>query len=930
MRDQRHDAATGIGRRGFEPHGVADCFRRSHRLDGLDKSFRGFNRLRAEIRNGFDVAACISTAAAGVLLSTAGWIMAFASTPRRGILGGGFVGVGVLLVYFLNALLWPIGQILFLDLRLLVPAVAIALSFSMVAGWLMQLDAASPLALPTAATLAFGMMLSHFLATAGTTIAPDGDPVAVMGNFDRQSMMTAVVAASIAIIGAALILSFHSQILARATGRDKRVMAAALAALRFSEAHHRASVELSPQIPWVADADGNVIEIAPRWGELVGLPPDRALGTGWAEAVHPEDLPRVQQLWQAVTENNEEQGADTRYRVRLKDGTYCWFRAVARPRRTATGEIIAWYGSLEDIHKQVNAELALRESEERYRLASRATNDVIWDWSAETNCIAWAGAFAEMFGYPDPGEATPLVWWLERVHADDRDRVWSAQVSSIADDHCDQWDHEYRFRTASGEFIHVYSRGHILRDDTGRTSRAVGSIMDITTHKRREHDLQWTAHHDPLTKLPNRALYAQRLDAAIAWSRQHGGCVSLVVVDLNNFKMLNDSYGHSVGDAALREVANRLSAAVPTEGTVARLGGDEFAIILPALAICDQGAGAVHAVLSALSKPFTAEGRQVDLTLSGGAAIWPLHAENAEDLLRSADLALYAAKADGIGATLIFKPEMRHAAEHRQQMLAVAKTALEHCRVVPFYQAKVCLRTGRIEGFEALLRWHDEDGILKGPAEIAAAFEDGEISVQLTDHIMDGIVRHCVEWEAQGVPYGRIAFNVTSSDFRRGNLAERVLEKVRTAGLCPTKLEIEVTETVFLGRLGTRVDGALSKLRAAGVTVALDDFGTGYASLTHLQQFHVDVLKIDRSFVARLPDDTGSGAAIVNAVLGLAQSLGIKTVAEGVETVEQAEYLCARGCDAGQGYLFSRAVEAHRVPELLARSPSPSRVSSGT
>jgi diguanylate cyclase (GGDEF)-like protein/PAS domain S-box-containing protein len=867
---------------------------------------------------GFDAKTSIASGAAGILLSTAGWVVAFACSTERGVFGGALVGTGLLAAHFLDTAALKVAGTISYDIGLITLSISIGLFLAAASGWLMQRNPISPLALPTAFTLAISILLFHFVAMAGITIKPTAGALDARRFLDRNAITTVVIVASTAIIAAALALSF--QRVAKATGRERSAMAMALAALRTSEAHHRASVELNPQIPWVADANGNVIEIAPRWGELVGASADRALGTGWADVVHPEDLPGVQQTWKAVTESGRPDGADTRYRIKVKDGGYRWFRVVARPRVAPNGGIIAWYGSLEDIDDQVKAELALRDSEERYRLASRATNDVIWDWSADTTRITWAGAFSKVFGYTDfQGGDTPLAWWRERIHPDDRDRVWSDQVAAITDRGRDHWDHEYRFLRADGEYINVYSRGYLQRDASGRTKRVVGSIMDITVHKRREEELQWSANHDPLTGLPNRALYAERLEAAIAQSRSYGGQVALVVADLNNFKTLNDTLGHAVGDAALREVAQRLCGNVPSGSTVARLGGDEFAIILPDLADRDAGVDMAAAILKRISKPLEVDGRNVEMSLSAGIATYPVDAETAEDLLRSADLALYAAKSDVMRTIKAFIPQMRHAAEHRQRMLDMARTALDNNRVQPFYQAKVCLRTAHIVGFEALLRWRDEEGYLRGPAEIAAAFEDADLAVRLTDCIVDGIHDDCLRWQTLGIEYGRIAFNVTSADFRRGDLADRVLEKVRKAGLSAASLELEVTESVFLDGVGRQVDETLAKLRAAGMTVALDDFGTGYASLTHLQQFPVDVLKIDRSFVARLTDVNGSGGAIVNAVLGLAKSLGIKTVAEGVETSEHAEYLRAKGCDMGQGYLFSKPVGAAFVPGLLSR-----------
>jgi EAL domain-containing protein (putative c-di-GMP-specific phosphodiesterase class I) len=285
--------------------------------------------------------------------------------------------------------------------------------------------------------------------------------------------------------------------------------------------------------------------------------------------------------------------------------------------------------------------------------------------------------------------------------------------------------------------------------------------------------------------------------------------------------------------------------------------------------------------------------------------------------LKNADTALYAAKSAGRGGLMVFRPEMRAEVQKRSSMVALARDAVNEDRIEPFYQPKVDLRTGAVSGFEALLRWRDIHGKLQNPVQIAAAFEDLEVACGISDRILERTVQDCRRWLDKGVEFGHVAINAAAAEFRRDNFAERVLEQLQKADVPTRRFQLEVTETVFLGRGAEHVERALKLLSAEGVTIALDDFGTGYASLQHLKQFPVDVIKIDQSFVRDLGNGMGD-AAIIEAVLKLGQSLGIRTVAEGIETQAQQDHLRRGGCDYGQGYLYSKAVAASRVPQLIS------------
>lgn len=694
-------------------------------------------------------------------------------------------------------------------------------------------------------------------------------------------------------------------------------MASLIGALQSSQEHYRHSVDLSPQIPWISDPDGSLIELSPRWSAMTGLGMKESLGTGWAVALHPDDLPGVQAIWHHALDMG--QPAETRYRLRQKDGTYRWYRARAVPRLDGDGRVMLWYGSLEDIDDQVSAERALQESEERYRLASLASNDIILDVSLVEDRIEWGGAAATIFGYDVILNGTSRRWWIERIHPEDRAAVLG-RFRHLADAGLPQWTQEFRFRAADRSWLNLVARGHVVRDGEGVPVRLIGTLQDVTARTRYEDKLRWAAHYDSLTSLPNRVLFAERLEEALRQARGDGRVarhVGLIVLDVDRFKWVNDSLGHDAGDALLREIAVRMTGRVSFDATVARLGGDEFAIILPGLDRAEVEEGMFEALFADLAGPMVHDGRQIEVSLSAGSALAFADGESSEELHKSADLALYAAKNEGMGHICAFRRDMRDEALNRRQMLSDAQAALREDRIMPFYQPKVSLRTGLCVGFEALLRWRDHQGV-QSPAGIRAAFDDPGLSVQLTDRMLDRVIADMRVWQDRGVAFQSVAVNGSAGDFMRGDFAERILERLHKAGLSPCCIELEVTETVFLGQLAEVVSTALNTLSRAGVTIALDDFGTGYASLTHLKQFPVDTLKIDRSFVSTLGMVDSEDAAIVGAVIDLASSLDIRTVAEGIETPEQLAQLMVKGCDVGQGYLFGHPMGAAQVAELMS------------
>jgi diguanylate cyclase (GGDEF)-like protein/PAS domain S-box-containing protein len=449
------------------------------------------------------------------------------------------------------------------------------------------------------------------------------------------------------------------------------------------------------------------------------------------------------------------------------------------------------------------------------------------------------------------------------------------------------------------------------------SSRVLIVARDITHQKASEDHAVWMANHDPLTQLPNRVVLQDRLEQVSAGAADLAGA-ALLVLDIDNFKMINDTLGHDAGDALLCAFAARLRKAVRSDDLIARLGGDEFAILLQARTDAEVQAAA-DKIYAELHQPFVHDGRLIECNASIGACFSPRDGRERSELMKAADIALYSAKSGGRGQLKIFRSSMRNAFQSRNSMLSLARIALASNDVLPYYQPKVGLRTGAIVGFEALLRWRDPGGRLRLPDKLHAAFDDPVLSRTISDRIIDQSLADIRAWLDRGIDFGHVAINVAAAEFRSGHFDEALLAKLAASDIPSSALQIEVTETVLLGRGADHVERALRRLRAAGLRIALDDFGTGYASLAHLMHFPVDALKIDKSFI-RAIGRNGDAEAITRTIINLGHSLDIEIIAEGVEHPEQEMYLVGHGCQTGQGYLYSRAVPAETVPQMLAGS----------
>jgi diguanylate cyclase (GGDEF)-like protein/PAS domain S-box-containing protein len=476
----------------------------------------------------------------------------------------------------------------------------------------------------------------------------------------------------------------------------------------------------------------------------------------------------------------------------------------------------------------------------------------------------------------------------------------------------DESENEEQVTDATGRIRHVITRKGIVRLE--RTEYLVASVTDISASREAEAQNRHMAFHDPLTGLPNRRLFEVKLDECLR-DVAGGKQLAVLVLDLDGFKSVNDTHGHAVGDRALRAFASKVSAILRSDDLMARIGGDEFAIIMPGIGSPDDPTNLARRIVATVREPFLIEETTVGFGVGIGIALAPDDGWQPDDLLRRADRALYRAKAFGRSSIRFFEADMDLVIERRIQIEQELRSAIASDTIVPNYQPLVSLDGNRIIGFEALARWESKSlGQIAPDVFIPIAEEAGLISL-LSTKLFCRACRDANTWPETFT----LAFNLSPVSLRDPTLGLRILALLAQSGFSPHRLELEITESALVDNIGV-AQTTIDQLRQAGVRIALDDFGTGYATLSQLLSFHLDKIKIDRSFVSRL-DESEEGRVIVRAILGLAKGFGLTTTAEGVENAEQLAYLKDNGCTEGQGYLFSKPIPAADIPALLNLLP---------
>lgn len=583
---------------------------------------------------------------------------------------------------------------------------------------------------------------------------------------------------------------------------------------------------------------------------------------------------------------------------------------------------------IRDITARKRAQETLRESQERYMLAMLGANDGLWDWNIRTNEIYYSPRWKAMLGYSEGEIGSSPDEWFNRIHPDDRDKV-SVALAAHLKGLASHFESEHRMLHRDETYRWALTRGLAVRDEKNIAYRMAGSQTDVTARKQAEEQLLHDAFHDNLTGLPNRALFLDRLGRTIEHAKRRNDYLyAILFLDLDRFKIINDSLGHSIGDQLLIKIGNVLQGCLRSGDTVARLGGDEFVILLEEIRDTSDAIHVAKRVQHLLSKPFSIGQQRVYTSASIGVVLSTLGYDSREDILRDADIAMYQAKLLGKAQYVVFNPDMRNKAFAQLELENDLHHALERNEFELHYQPIIALSDDRIVGFEALLRWkHPKNGYI-GPAEFIPVAEETGLICEIGHWVLKEACIQACKWQTQFPvePPLMINVNISIRQFMQPDFIEQVQQLLDETGLPAKSLGLEITENMLMENAES-VNNLLIRLRSIGVRLQIDDFGTGYSSLSYLQRFPIDTLKIDYSFISRLGKN-GESSEIVKTILVLARELGMDSVAEGVETKNQLKQLKALQCQYGQGYYISRPVTPSKVSSLLKsnREINPNRL----
>lgn len=650
--------------------------------------------------------------------------------------------------------------------------------------------------------------------------------------------------------------------------------------------------------------DGRITRVSPSVTSLLGYAPEQVTGMSFdALFLHPAEYAR----FSGALDQHAGSLHDFELQLKRSDGAIVWSSINADCIRDAGGRVIGIEGTIRNVSERKKSESQMQKLSKA--LEQTADAAVITDPDGNIEYVN--PAFEHITGYSreEVLGAKPSVVKSGKQRASFYKKMWQTILAGRV------FTDIFINRRKDGAIYYEEKTITPLKDDKGNITHFVATGKDITERIQTEARLQYLAHHDALTDLPNRTLFMDRLNQALARAKLHDRLLAIMFIDLDRFKNINDTLGHDVGDRILKELAGRLQASIRAEDTVARLGGDEFAILLDDLTSINDATPLARKILDTMAPPTRLDGRELFVTASIGISLYPSDGPDAHTLLKNADIAMYRAKDLGKNNYQFYSTDMSAKAFERLTLENSLRHALERDELLLFYQPQVDIRSGRIIGVEALLRWRHPDLGLVGPADFVPLLEETGLIVETGQWVLETACAQARAWHDDGFHDLRVSVNLSGRQFNDPTFIDSIERAIRETAIDPNRLELEITESVIMRNARTTVT-ALNSLGDMGVRLSIDDFGTGYSSLSYLKRFPIDSLKIDRSFIRDVTSNADD-AAIAHAIIVLGQSLKLEVIAEGVESPQQVEFLRNNGCDSMQGFLISQPLPAGDFRSLL-------------
>ena len=693
-----------------------------------------------------------------------------------------------------------------------------------------------------------------------------------------------------------------------------------------AEQRYRLLVEQIPAITYIADWQGirPFLYVSPQAEELLGYPPHEWVDDPllWDRILHPEDRERV--LAEEQRTMAAEETFESEYRVVAKDGRVVWIWERDTIIRDSDGIPICTQGVLVDVTELKQTQFALADSESMLREERDRAQRYLDIAATMITVLAEDGSVqlvnkraCEVLGYKE-AELLGQDWFDVIVPPSDREPTRGVFKQLMSGELESTEEYENHVVSKTGEERLISWHNTVLRDESGRTAGMLSSGEDITERRKAQERVVYLAYHDQLTGLPNRAMLGDHLTVAVARAKRTKVSAALLCLDVDDFKLVNDSLGHNVGDELLLAVTSRLNAVKRDGDVLARAGGDEFFMLLPDLPEDGEGPAlaAAQRVIAAFQEPFDVSGAELHVSASVGVSLCPLDAADADELLRHADAAMYQAKRDARANYALYRQEEDDPLE-RLSLTARLRKSVKRAELVLHYQPIFTLPEGKPVAVEALLRWHDPERGLVGPAEFIPAAEDTGLIEPIGGWVLDELCRQAAEWRSLGLT-PKLSVNASPRELRRPEYADVLARALERHSIDPSRVMVEVTESAAMGEAGA-ARLLIERLSALGVGIAIDDFGEGFSSLSRLRELPVQQLKIDRSFMEDVPE-SDSPSAVITAIIRLAEALGRQVVAEGVEREEQRQFLIEQGCPFAQGFHLSRPLPADQVTALLLRN----------